>query len=130
MYDNYMIVGEEFKNVTQQGEITGFQLGMRLCYYRGIVLSLIGDISLTVDGETFASDALTVTVGGKSFPVTELENEPVSKWEFGEVGILTVRKAGGLTPGEHTVNLREHLKISYVPMGFSGADTKVLQLAA
>ncbi len=128
MYDSYMIVGEEFKNVVQNGEATGFQLGMRLCYYRGIVLSLIGNISLNVDGEEIHPDAMNVTVGGKTFPLAQLENEPVAKWEFGEVGILTVNKPGGLQPGEHTLQLREHLKISYVPMGFSGADTKVLAL--
>lgn len=130
MYDSYMIVGEEFKNVVQDGKITGFQLGLRLCYYRGIVLSLIGDIALKVDGEEFPHAAMTVTVGGKTFPLSDLENQPVAKWEFGEVGILTVRMPGGLKPGEHTVNLREHLKISYVPMGFSGADEKVLKLVA
>jgi hypothetical protein len=130
MYDNYMIVGEEFKNVVQNGEVVGFQLGMRMCYYRGIVLSLIGSIELSVDGETIPREAMSVTVGGKTLPVSELENEPVAKWEFGEVGILTVRKAGGLPPGEHTLTLREHLRISYVPMGFSGTDTKVLSLAA
>ena len=130
MYDSYMIVGEEFKNVVQDGESIGFQLGMRLCYYRGIVLSLIGDIGLNVDGEEIPHEAMTLTVGGKTFAFAELENQPVAKWEFGEVGILTVIKPGGLKPGEHTLSLREHLKISYVPMGFSGADTKVLQLAA
>ena len=46
--------------------------------------------------------------------------------EFGEVGILNVDYAGGLTPGQHTLELRQHLKISYVPVGFSGADRKVL----
>ncbi|MCU0485926.1 MAG: DUF6379 domain-containing protein [Anaerolineales bacterium] len=130
MYDSYMIVGEELKNVVQQGEITGFQIGMRLCYYRGIVLSLIGDIRLSVDGEEMPQEAMTITVGGKTFPFADLENQPVAKWEFGEVGILTIHKPGGLKPGEHTLNLREHLKISYVPMGFSGVDTKVLHLAA
>lgn len=130
MYDSYMIVGDEFKNVVQDGKIAGFQLGIRLCYYRGIVLSLIGDIGLTVDGEEIPPEAITVTVGGKIFPISDLENQPVAKWEFGEVGILTVKRPGGLKPGPHTVNLREHLKISYVPMGFSGADAKVLELIA
>lgn len=130
MYDSYLIVGEEFKNIKHAGETTGFQIGMRLCYYRGIVLSLIDGIRLTVDGEEMPQEAMTITVGGRNFPFAELENQPVAKWEFGEVGILTIHKPGGLTPGEHTVNLREHLKISYVPMGFSGVDTKVLQLAA
>lgn len=128
MYDNYMIVGEAFKNVIQGGEVTGFQLGMRLPYYRGIVLSLVGDTKLTVDGEAIPREAITVTVGGKTLPLTELENEPVAKWEFGEVGILTINKPGGLQPGEHTVSLYQHLKISYVPIGFSGTDTKVLKL--
>ncbi len=38
MYDSYLIIGEEFKNVVQDGDCIG--LGMCLCYYRGIVLSL------------------------------------------------------------------------------------------
>ena len=71
---------------------------------------------------------MTVTVGGKTFPVTRLEDEPVAKWEFGEVGIVTVDKPGGLQPGEHTVELRQHMKISYVPGGFWGKDQKTLSL--
>lgn len=130
MYDSYMIVGEEFRNVVENGEVIGFQIGMRLPYYRGIVLSLVGKTDLTVDGEAIPREAISVTVGGKTFALTDLENEPVAKWEFGEVGILTVKKNGGLRPGQHTVTLRQHLKISYVPMGFSGADSKVLTLAA
>jgi hypothetical protein len=130
MYDSYMIVGEEFKNVVHDGSVTGFQIGMRLPYYRGIVLSLIGNMDLVVDGETIPREVITVTISGKTLPWTELENEPVVKWEFGDVGILTVKKPGGLKPGEHTINLHQHLKISYVPVGFSGADTKVLTMAA
>ena len=130
MYDNFMIVGEEFKNNRQDGQVTGFQIGMRLPYYRGIVLSLVGKTDLIVDGEAMPQELMTVTVSGKTFPLAELENEPVVKWEFGDVGILTVNKPGGLQPGEHTVELRQHLKISYVPVGFSGADTKVLHLDA
>lgn len=130
MYDNYMIVAEEFKNTNQGGQITGFQIGMRLPYYRGIVLSLIGETTLIVDGETIPKEWMTITVSDLTFPLSELENEPEVKWEFGDVGILTVNKPGGLSAGEHTVELRQHLKISYVPVGFSGADTKVMHLAA
>jgi hypothetical protein len=130
MYDNFLIVGEEFKNIIQDGKVTGFQLGVRLSYYRGIVLSLIGSLDLTVDGEVIPHEAMTVTVGGRTFRYAELENETVAKWEFGEIGIVTVQKPGGLRPGEHKLDLHEHLRISYVPMGFSGADTKVLNLVA
>jgi hypothetical protein len=129
MYDKYMIVGEAFKNVASGGKVTGFQVGVRLPYYRGIVLSLVGETTLTIDGERIPPDRMTVTVGGKTVQMTELENEPVAKWEFGEVGIVTVDKPGGLAPGEHAVDLKQHLKISYVPVGFTGFDSKTLRLA-
>src|SRR5262245_15800084 len=130
MYDHYMIVGEAFKNVIQGGQVTGFQVGMRLPYYRGIVLSLIGKTDLIVDGEAIPSESMTVTISGKTFSLSELENEPVVKWEFGDVGILNVDLPGGLRPGTHTLELRQHLKISYVPVGFSGADRKILMIEA
>lgn len=129
MYDKYMIVAEAFRNVQKDGVVTGFQLGERLPYYRGVVLSLVGETTLVVDGERIPAEKMTVTVGGKTFPMSELESEPVAKWEFGEVGTITVDKPGGLSPGEHTIELKQHLKISYVPVGFTGFDSKTLPLA-
>jgi hypothetical protein len=130
MYDKYLIVGETFKNVDEGGNLTGFQLGIRLPYYRGVVLSLVGETQITVDGESIPSEAMTVTIGGKTYSLGQLKNEPVAKWEFGEIGIITVSKPGGLAAGEHKVELRQHMKISYVPGGFWGGDVKTLQLAA
>ena len=128
MFDKYMIVGEEFKNVRHDGEVIGFQIGARLPYYRGIVLSLVGDTDLSVDGEHFSAEEITVTVHGNTYKLTELAEQDEDRWEFGEVGVLTVDKPGGLEPGHHEVELDQHLKISYVPRGFRGRDRKVLEL--
>lgn len=128
MYDKYLIEGEIFKNVEENGQVTGFQYGARLPYYRGVVLSLVGELQLTVDGERIPPEQMSVTIGGKTYPVTKLEDEPVAKWEFGEVGVITVKKPGGLKPGDHQFSIRQHMKISYVPGGFWGSDSKVLHL--
>lgn len=129
MFDKYMIVGEVFKNIVKNGEITGYQLGVRLPYYRGVVLSLIGDIELTVNGEIVPSDQISVTVAGNTLPLCKIADEPVLKWEFGEIGILTVEKPGGLKLGDiHIVNLQIHMDISYIPGGFVGRDCKELLL--
>lgn len=128
MYDHYMMVGEEFKNVTRDGKVVGFQIGERLPYYRGVVLSLLGETQLTVDGELIPPDKIMLTIGGKTLPLTEVENEPVVKWEFGDVGILTVNKPGGLKPGEHKVTLYQHVKTPYIPNGVAATDEKVLTI--
>src|SRR5512135_30640 len=117
MFDKYMIVGEEFKNVQEGGKVAGFQLGVRLPYYRGVVLSLVGDMLISVDGEKVPVEAMQVSIGGKTLPVAELENDPLTKWEFGNIGIVTVKKPGGLSAGQHVVEFKQHMKISYVPGG-------------
>jgi len=130
MYDKYLIVGEEFKNVVEGDQVTGFQFGLRLPYYRGVVCSLVGKTILTVDGEEIPYENMWVTVGEKTMPMTQLEDEPEHKWEFGSVSIVKVEKPGGLKPGEHQLSVRQHMKISYVPGGFWGSDSKVLSLPA
>src|SRR3954451_19680925 len=129
MFDRYIIVGEEFKNVRKNGEVTGFQIGKRLPYYRGVVLSIIGPNELVVDGERYSPDKISVTLHGKTYEWSELEDTINDRWEFGEVGILNVEKPGGLPPGEHKVELIQHMNISYVPGGFVGRDAKTLSLA-
>lgn len=129
MFDKYMIVPDVFKNIQDGGKVIGYQFGLRLPYYRGVVLSLVGHTDVKVDGETVLPDKMTVTLHGKAFPMTSLEDEPVEKWEFGEVGIVTVAKPGGLPAGDHKIDLRQHMKISYVPGGFWGQDAKTLHVA-
>ncbi|HSB65741.1 MAG TPA: DUF6379 domain-containing protein [Anaerolineales bacterium] len=128
MYDKYLIVGEEFKNVKEGGKVTGFQFGLRLPYYRGVVCSLVGRTKLTVDGKEIPWEAMSVTIGGKTIKMPELENEPVHKWEFGNIGIVKVDLPGGLKTGEHKLAVEQEMKISYVPGGFWGHDEKVLSL--
>jgi hypothetical protein len=128
MFDKYMIAGEEFRNVEKDGTVTGFQIGLRLPYYRGIVISLVDPPQLTVDGETVAPERATVTLHGNTYKLAEMEDQDVDRWEFGEVGIVTVKEPGGLKSGWHEIDVEQHLKISYVPAGFRGHDHKVLEL--
>ncbi len=130
MYDKAIIVGEEFKNVKDGEMVSGFQVGMRIPYYRGVVLSLLDKTRLTIDGELIPHDQISLTISGKTLPLAELENDPVTKWEFGDVGILTVRKPGGLSAGTHIVVLYQHVRTPYIPGGVGGEDQKALLIFA
>lgn len=108
---------EGFRNVEKDGKACGFSFEFKLQYYRGITLSIIRDIAVTVDGETFPREAVSITVNGETFSLEECRTvvSPLYRWEFGEYATVTVAKEGGLAPGEHHISTLQHIAPSYMP---------------
>lgn len=94
---------------------TGFQIKIRIPYYRGVALSLIHAVDLTVDGEEFSQEAMTFATGGVTYTFEELAKTTKVEWAFGDPAVLTVQKAGGLAMGMHTVQLGIVIRKSYIP---------------
>jgi len=115
MYEKYMICTRDFRNVARDGKVAGFQVKIRINYYRGCYLSMVDTVRLVVDGEEFPSDKMTFTAGGRSYTFTELAAATEARWFFGEPATLTVSKPGGLQPGMHTVQLGLFVRNSYIP---------------
>ena len=130
MFDKYIIVPEGFRNTSTDTGPDGYELGIRLPYYRGLGLSMVEAIDLTVDGTPVPADALTLTVHGNSYAVTELPAVFDDRWEMGEIATLSVASPGGLTAGEHEISVAQRLRISYMPVPGGGRDTKTLHLTA
>jgi hypothetical protein len=128
MFDRYMICDETVRNVSSDGRVNGFEFGARLPYYRGLGLSMVEDVAVTLDGEKIPRERVRVTVGGRTFTLDEMETEYQARWEFGEVATVTVLKDGGLAPGEHKLELVEQLRVSYMPFPLSGKDVKVVRI--
>ena len=129
MFAKYMICEDGFRNVREGEEVTGFQFQARLPYYRGLGLSMVEDLIITLDGEPIPRESILFTVRENTYTLAEMETESVDRWEFGEVATLTVKKPDGLAPGSHTLDLVERLRISYLPFPSLTRDTKVLALA-
>ena len=130
MFDNKMICTDGFHNVVDGGETVGFSFLARLPYYRGLGLSMIEDIGVTVDGEAIDRAAIRFSVRGRTWTLDEMESEYGDRWNFGEKASITVMKPGGLTPGSHRIELAERLRISYLPFVPTTKDSKELALAA
>ncbi len=128
MFDQYMICEYEFRNFSEGGHITGFQFHARLPYYRGLGLSMVEDLAVTVDDQRFPRDAVRVSLHGNTYTLDEMEQEYEDRWEFGEEGIVIVRKQGGLAAGLHKIEMEDTLRISYLPFLLVGKDAKVLRL--
>ena len=125
MMDNKMIVDGSLENVDG-----GFAFQGRLPYYRGLGLSMVEDILVSVDGEAVPREDIRFSVRGKTYTLDEMETVYDDRWNFGEKAKIIVLKSGGLTPGEHRVEFATRLRISYLPMVPTTRDAKDLALAA
>ncbi|GAB2583468.1 C-glycoside deglycosidase beta subunit domain-containing protein [Spirosoma areae] len=110
-----MIVETDVENVVEDGKIVGVRFGARLPYYRGISLSLLEEISLTVDGAEIPRDDLRLTLHGNTYSLAELATKADDRWNMGEVAHIRFTRENGLSPGEHTLGLMMNLRIAYMP---------------
>lgn len=113
MQDPYVIMGTGFKNSVAGGRITGYQVKVRIPYYRGTYLSAVDYLKLTVDGQDVPRDDVRIVVNGKTFTMPEMEDAGDTRWYFGDPATLMVAKSGGLAPGLHTVTVGITIRKSY-----------------
>ncbi|WP_315761428.1 C-glycoside deglycosidase beta subunit domain-containing protein [Sphingomonas sp. Y38-1Y] len=130
MMDNKMICVDGFENVVEGGETNGFAFLGRLPYYRGLGLSMIEDIQVSVDGEAVAREDVRFSVRGKTYTLDQMESVYDDRWNFGEKARIIVLRAGGLTPGKHKIEFGVRMRVSYLPFVPTTKDTKELDLAA
>jgi hypothetical protein len=109
-----------FRNVRKNGQIVGFQVGYRSCYYRSIWLSMSLGFDVSVDGERFSRDQITVTIGGKTYTQEAMKKIGDVQWPISEAAILTVAKPGGLKAGMHEVEIGWGHAASYMPVEMGG----------
>lgn len=108
---------DAFKNVGDDGKVIGWSFEIKAQYYRGITLSIIRDLKVTVDGETAPRDSIRLTVNGETFTLEEARTviDPDLRWEFGDYATVTVLKDGGLEPGKHNICCHQSIAPSYMP---------------
>lgn len=125
MFDKYLIVADSLR-----ATLDGFAFDAKLGYYRGIGLSMIEDLAVTVDGEPVDRAAVRFDEGPGPLTLDEMETAYDRRWAFGAVATIHVARPGGLAPGEHVITLQEKLRVSYLPFPAFNNDSKTLTLAA
>ncbi|CAJ1226436.1 DUF6379 domain-containing protein [Lactiplantibacillus xiangfangensis] len=116
MLEKDLIQARGFKNtVSEDGTVTGFQVRVRLVYYRGIWLSQIRPGSVFVDGEEYKPDQIKWKFGNKVYSVDELSQTGDIMWNLLEPATLFVVKPGGLSMGYHDVKVDYLFSSSYMP---------------
>lgn len=130
MMDKLMIVEDSLANVAENGQNTGFAFLGRLPYYRGLGLSMIEDIQVTVDGEVIPREDVRFSVRGKTYTLDEMETVYDDRWNFGEKATITALKPGGLAAGPHRLEMAVRNRVSYLPFVPTTKCVKDVALAA
>lgn len=128
MMDNKVIIPDSLERLDGSEGFEGFAVQARLPYYRGLGLSMIEDIAVSVDGEKVPRGNIRFSVRGNTWTLDEMETEYGDRWNFGEKARVLVKKPGGLADGEHDIELGVRMRISYLPFTPTTKDRKKLTL--
>ena len=93
----------------------GFEVRLRLPYYRGLWTSLIDGASVTVDGEHHPADGIGWRIDGTAYTLAELRDSATGRWPVDVPAVLGVPRGEPLAPGFHDVTAELRLRMSYIP---------------
>ena len=118
MYDTHVLTDVGARSVWEHGKKVGYQIKLRIPYYRGLPLSCIDVIELWVDGEKVDPETMYVTSQGKTYKYLDIfrdDMETETYWLFGDFLTVTIKKDGGIEQGHHEVRANLGVRCSYSP---------------
>lgn len=128
MFDKYIVCEDSLQPRFVEGRPAGFQVQLRLPYYRGLGLSMVEAVELSVDGERFHAEQMSLEVHGNRYRVDRLGEVAEDRWEFGERAVLVVDSDRVPASGPYQVDASIALRISYLPFTLMGHDSKTLRV--
>lgn len=135
MFDKYLICKDGLRNViSETGHVEGFEMKIRIPYYRGVPLSVIEEIKIAVGGgvdggaQIFGNDQIRFSVASGSFMMSEMSTVATKRWNFDEDATLKIYRPGGLVYFDQQIELWITIRAPYGR--FSGHDRKTLTMEA
>lgn len=128
MYDRYIVCEDSLRR--RDDGRPGGVVEVRMPYYRGLGLSMVEAVDLTLDGAPVPAERTTFTVHGATYTFDRLPQVLDDRWEMGERAELAFETEQPLADGEHDVVVAVRLRISYMPVPGGGRDAKRLRLAS
>jgi hypothetical protein len=111
MLDATMIQTRGFRNTPD-----GFELRLRLPYYRGLWTGLLEGAAVTVDGEAFAPEDVHWSIGEVSGSLAEITASETARWPVDVPAVLALRRSSPLSIGFHDVSVELAVQMSYIPI--------------
>jgi hypothetical protein len=92
----------------------GFSFDLRMPWYRALPLSCLEGLEVRIDGELVPSDRLRLSLGGRTYGLSELPPLHDEWWYVADPARVRAPKAGGLARGDHELDVMIALRIPYI----------------
>ncbi|ULT59003.1 DUF6379 domain-containing protein [Neobacillus drentensis] len=123
-----VVCDESLKNTYVNGNKLGYEFQIRLSNYRGHYLSCIEEFVVTVDGQEVNSDDITFELNEKEFTLRQLPGLISEFWNLIDPATISVFSPGGLTEGQHHIDVKMMLRIPYMAVPGSKKEHDYAQL--
>jgi hypothetical protein len=96
----------------------GYEIRVRLNWYRSLPLSCIEKVALSLDGQPVAADALRFGINGHSYRLDELPELVEEFWFVQDSAKLIVQQPGKVIRGKaHSLDVEIALRFPYIAIG-------------
>ena len=112
-----IIKKNSFRHEYINGRKNGFSFDVQLAYYRGHYLSDIDELEVRLDGKLVPQEAVTLELNGKEMPVYKVKMAVTEFWSQVVPAKIHVIFPGGVSTGEHELELKLMLRIPYMQIG-------------
>jgi len=113
-YEDHVILDDGFCNYYCNGARAGYMLTIGLNYYRSLPLSCIEEFELTVDGGKVDNKKIQFRLNGKQFMISQLPDLISEYWFVLDKAQLVIDNDGGLSIGEHNIELKMIIRSPYM----------------
>lgn len=117
-FEERVLREDGFYNICLNGQQVGFNLDLRLNYYRGLPLSSVHKIEVAIDKEQIPEYLILAELNGKGFTISQMKEIYTEYWGIRTPMHLRIFNYG-LAEGEHDVEVKIELKN---PSGISETD--------
>lgn len=129
MFDSNVFLEGTCRNYEEDGRTAGYELQTNITYYRGIPLSMLEYVRVTLDGASEPVENIRVSLDQQDwFTLKEAETVTSYKWEYGEPLYIRVKKDGGLHTGSHKVKLTVATRTAYIPVPLEGSCEREVRI--
>jgi hypothetical protein len=96
----------------------GYQVRVRLTWYRSLQLSCVEKVRLALDGEWVNPEEIRFGINDHEYQLSELTDLVSEFWFVQDAAVLHIKQPGKVASGEsHTIEVEIATRAPYIPIG-------------